>query len=208
MERARPPAAAAHPHEVRLIGGHWKRSRLPVADRPGLRPTPDRVRETLFNWLGQDLSGWHCLDAFAGSGALGFEAASRGAARVLMIERDSQLMKSLQQVRARLGATQVEIVCEDAMRVLARAPSARFDLVLLDPPYASGVLAAAVSASTAFVGPSGWIYAEDSRPVVAPSGWRTHRTTRAGAVHAALLCRADRSDAASDLPGAAPREDT
>ena len=133
MERARPPAAAAHPHEVRLIGGHWKRSRLPVADRPGLRPTPDRVRETLFNWLGQDLSGWHCLDAFAGSGALGFEAASRGAARVLMIERDSQLMKSLQQVRARLGATQVEIVCEDAMRVLARAPSARFDLVLLDP---------------------------------------------------------------------------
>ena len=74
--------------EVRIIGGQWKRTRLPVAQRPGLRPTPDRVRETLFNWLGQDLSGWHCLDAFAGTGALGLEAASRGAAAVLLVEQD------------------------------------------------------------------------------------------------------------------------
>ncbi|NWG73689.1 MAG: RsmD family RNA methyltransferase, partial [Rubrivivax sp.] len=78
----------ALPREVRLIGGRFRRSRLPVADRPGLRPTPDRVRETLFNWLGQDLGGWHVLDAFAGSGALGFEAASRGAAEVVLLERD------------------------------------------------------------------------------------------------------------------------
>lgn len=86
---ARPAATQADkPGEVRLIGGQWKRSKLPVPAAPGLRPTPDRVRETLFNWLGQDLSGWRCLDAFAGSGALGFEAASRGASDVMLLERD------------------------------------------------------------------------------------------------------------------------
>ena len=75
-------------HEIRIIGGAWKRSKLLVADRPGLRPTPDRVRETLFNWLGQDLTGWHCIDAFSGTGVLGFEAASRGAAEVWLVEQD------------------------------------------------------------------------------------------------------------------------
>ena len=79
------PSPKALPNEVRIIGGQWKRTKLPVADKPGLRPTPDRVRETLFNWLGQDLTGWRCIDAFAGSGALGFEAASRGAAQVLLV---------------------------------------------------------------------------------------------------------------------------
>ena len=83
MPRPASPARRGLPHQVRIIGGLWKRTPLPVADRPGLRPTPDRVRETLFNWLGQDLTGWHCVDAFAGTGALGLEAASRGAADVL-----------------------------------------------------------------------------------------------------------------------------
>src|SRR6476646_2915929 len=83
------------PREVRIIGGQWKRTKLPVLDKPGLRPTPDRVRETLFNWLGQDLSGWRCLDAFAGSGALGFEAASRGALRVVLLERDRRQARRL-----------------------------------------------------------------------------------------------------------------
>lgn len=193
------PAGRGAPHEVRLIGGQWKRSRLPVADRPGLRPTPDRVRETLFNWLGQDLGGWHCLDAFAGSGALGFEAASRGAARVLMVERDGRLVQSLQAVRARLGAAQVEIVCDDAMRVLAGRPERRFDLVLLDPPYASGLLPAALHACADIVSATGWVYAEDAQPLTAPPGWCIHRATRAGAVHAALL-RRDRSRPDSDLP--------
>src|SRR5258706_13162008 len=95
------------PHEVRIIGGQWKRSKLPVADAPGLRPTPDRVRETLFNWLGNDLSGWRCLDAFAGSGALGFEAASRGAAAVLLIERDPRLARCLRESQQRLNATAI-----------------------------------------------------------------------------------------------------
>ena len=82
---ARPRAGQSH--EIRIIGGLWKRTKLKVSDKPGLRPTPDRVRETLFNWLGQDLTGWRCVDAFAGTGALGFEAASRGAAQVLLLEQ-------------------------------------------------------------------------------------------------------------------------
>ncbi len=82
-------ATGSPSHELRIIGGQWKRSKIKVVDKPGLRPTPDRVRETLFNWLGQDLTGWRCVDAFAGTGALGFEAASRGAASVLMLEQDA-----------------------------------------------------------------------------------------------------------------------
>src|SRR5206468_12965839 len=104
-----PRAPRAPPREVRIIGGQWKRSKLPVADSPGLRPTPDRVRETLFNWLGQDLSGWRCLDAFAGSGALGFEAASRGAAEVVLVERDPRIVRSLRESQQRLQATALRV---------------------------------------------------------------------------------------------------
>ena len=127
------------PGEVRLIGGLWKRSKLPVADSPGLRPTPDRVRETLFNWLGQDLTGWHCLDAFAGSGALGFEAASRGAAEVVLLERDPALAASLRLSRQRLKAEAMRIEAGDAISWMSRAASGSFDLVLLDPPFGSGL---------------------------------------------------------------------
>ena len=91
-------------HEVRIIGGQWKRTKLPVPDKPGLRPTPDRVRETLFNWLGQDLTGWRCVDAFAGTGALGLEAASRGATEVLLVEQDPQLVSQLRALQAKLDA--------------------------------------------------------------------------------------------------------
>ena len=90
------------PGEVRIIGGIYKRTKLPVADKPGLRPTPDRVRETLFNWLGQDLTGWRCIDIFAGTGALGFEAASRGAVEVLLCEQDPQLALKLKALQERL----------------------------------------------------------------------------------------------------------
>src|SRR5436190_5949296 len=105
-----PPARAlaAAPHEVRIIGGQWKRTKLPVADKPGLRPTPDRVRETLFNWLGQDLTGQRCIDLFAGTGVLGFEAASRGAAHVVLVEQDPQLVDLLRATRAKLGADAVD----------------------------------------------------------------------------------------------------
>src|SRR3954464_6377836 len=104
------PAPARRPaHEVRIIGGQWKRTRLPVADKPGLRPTPDRVRETLFNWLGQDLDGWRCVDVFAGTGALGLEAASRGAAQVLLVEQDPDLVATLRGLKSRLAAEAVEV---------------------------------------------------------------------------------------------------
>src|SRR5213076_1304302 len=106
---------AAPPREVRIIGGQWKRSKLPVRDKPGLRPTPQRVRETLFNWLGQDLTGWRCLDAFAGTGALGFEAASRGAAAVHLIEQDPALIDALRSSRDKLKAESVTITRADAV---------------------------------------------------------------------------------------------
>ena len=115
--------AASAPHKVRIIGGLWRRTLLPVADVPGLRPTPDRVRETLFNWLGQDLSGWHCVDLFAGSGALGLEAASRGALSVLMFETDAALVKSLNASCTRLGALQVRVQRGDGVALAREALS-------------------------------------------------------------------------------------
>ena len=118
---ARPARTArVQTHEVRIIGGKWKRTRLAVADHPGLRPTPDRVRETLFNWLGQDLSGWRCIDAFAGTGALGFEAASRGAKAVLLVEQDSALVLQLKRIQTQLQASTTQVVRGDAIAALKR----------------------------------------------------------------------------------------
>src|SRR3954451_10690165 len=109
MPRSASPVRRSLPNQVRIIGGQWKRTLLPVADKPGLRPTPDRVRETLFNWLGQDLGGWRCVDAFAGTGALGLEAASRGAAQVLLVEQDPELVATLRGLKSRLAADAVEV---------------------------------------------------------------------------------------------------
>jgi 16S rRNA (guanine966-N2)-methyltransferase len=178
-------------HEVRIIGGQWKRSKLPVADRPGLRPTPDRVRETLFNWLGQDLSGWRCLDAFAGSGALGFEAASRGAAEVVLLERDAELAASLQATKQRLKGDALRVERADAIAWLARAQAASFDLVLIDPPFDSALAAQALPLAARLVCANGLIYLESGQALVAPpEGWVLHRQGRAGAVHFHLLRRA------------------
>lgn len=179
----------SHRHEVRLIGGQWKRSKLPVADRPGLRPTPDRVRETLFNWLGQDLSGWRCLDAFAGSGALGLEAASRGAERVLLIEKDAGIAAQLRAVAKRLRADDVEVACADAVEILKQSPPGSYDLVFLDPPYGSGQLQAALEATTALVRNGGYTYVEDDQALSVPSGWTLFRQGKAGAVFFHLLRR-------------------
>jgi len=177
-------------HEVRIIGGSWKRSKLPVADRPGLRPTPDRVRETLFNWLGQDLSGWHCLDAFAGSGALGFEAASRGAAQVVLLEVDRTLVRSLQATQARLGASAVRVECADAIGWLARAPVHSFDLAFIDPPFDTDLAAPALQATLRLMRAKAYIYVESRSPLaVVPEGWAIHRQSRAGQVHFHLLSR-------------------
>jgi 16S rRNA (guanine966-N2)-methyltransferase len=178
-------------HELRIIGGQWKRSKLPVADRPGLRPTPDRVRETLFNWLGQDLSGWRCLDAFAGSGALGFEAASRGAAEVTLLERDPVLADSLRSSRQRLKADVLRVEGSEAIAWMARAQGGSFDLVLLDPPFGSDLAEQALPLAARLVAGGGFIYLEARQALpAAPEGWIVHRQGRAGAVHFHLLRRA------------------
>jgi 16S rRNA (guanine966-N2)-methyltransferase len=178
-------------HAVRIIGGRWKRSKLQVADRPGLRPTPDRVRETLFNWLGQDLSGWRCLDAFAGSGALGFEAASRGAAQVVLLERDDELVRNLRAAAQRLKAERMSIERAEAIGWMSRAAPKCFDLVMLDPPFDAGLDDAALHAATPLVAEEGFVYVESGRALpAAPPGWSVHRQGRAGAVHFHLLRRA------------------
>lgn len=178
------------PCEVRLIGGLWKRSKLPVPNRPGLRPTPDRVRETLFNWLGQDLTGWRVLDAFAGSGALGFEAASRGATEVTMLERDAALVRGLEATRQRLGAAAIHLLCTDALAWMSRCEPGRFDLVLLDPPFDAGLGARAAELAARLVATDGLLYVEGPEPLATPpAGFQAWRSLRAGAVHAQLLQR-------------------
>jgi 16S rRNA (guanine966-N2)-methyltransferase len=176
---------------VRIVGGNWKRSKLPVAEQPGLRPTPDRIRETLFNWLGQDLTGWRVLDAFAGSGALGFEAASRGAAEVLLLERDVALVRSLAQVKERLRADTVRVIAADALAWLSRCEPGRFELVLIDPPFEADVFDAALAVAAPSVAEGGYLYLEAPRQFdAAPTGLTLARHTRAGAVHANLFHRA------------------
>jgi 16S rRNA (guanine(966)-N(2))-methyltransferase RsmD len=184
-------ARPALPREVRIIGGQWKRSKLPVADRPGLRPTPDRVRETLFNWLGADLSGWRCLDAFAGSGALGFEAASRGADEVVLLERDRHLVASLNQTRERLKAQALRIEAADALSWMSGCAPQRFELVFIDPPFDANLFDKALAAAARLVVPGGFVYLEADRAFdeaqLGPLGLRLHRHLRAGTVHAHLL---------------------
>ncbi len=187
------PRAARPPGEVRIIGGQWKRTRLPVADLPGLRPTPDRVRETLFNWLGQDLGGWRCVDAFAGTGALGLEAASRGAAQVHLFERDPKLAVALQQLCTRLSAANVRLARGDGVALLGGLPAASVDLVLLDPPFGAGLHAPALAAAARALAPGGRIYLEDGTrwdaAALEPLGLAVYRHLQAGAVHAHLLER-------------------
>ena len=136
--RGKAPAAASG--QVRIVGGRWRNTRLQVPELPGLRPTSDRVRETLFNWLMPKLPGARVLDLFAGSGALGLEAVSRGAASAQLVERDPQLVAALRGVVGKLGAgTQVEVIAGDALQWLGSAPPAQADLVFLDPPFAAGL---------------------------------------------------------------------
>ncbi len=187
------PDVASLPREVRIIGGAWKRSKLPVGLLPGLRPTPDRVRETLFNWLGADLSGWRCLDAFAGSGALGFEAASRGAASVVLIEREVRQARSLDESKLRLKANSLQVVATDALSWMRRSAPESFELVFIDPPFGSDLLGPALSAAARLAVPHGYIYLEAAHAYtaeeVAPLALTVHRHFRAGMVHAHLLQR-------------------
>jgi 16S rRNA (guanine(966)-N(2))-methyltransferase RsmD len=184
-------SAARHaPHEVRIIGGQWRRSLLPVANRPGLRPTPNRVRETLFNWLGQDLHGWRVVDAFAGTGALGFEAASRGAESVVLLEQDPVLVHTLEATRVKLKAPSgLRVQRADGLSWLRGAPAASCELVLLDPPFDSTLAEPSMAAALRVVVPGGFVYLESPAPLLAVpgAGWQIYRQSKAGAVHFALL---------------------
>ena len=169
---------------MRVIAGQWRGRRLDVADSPGLRPTPERLRETLFNWLAPTLRGACCLDLFAGSGALGFEAASRGAAHVVMVESDAAGARRLSAVCDQLHAHTVEVVRADGIDWL-RYASPRFDVVLLDPPYASDLLARSLAllASGARLQADALVYLEQDakaprQPL--PEGWHAHREARVG----------------------------
>ena len=181
-------------HAIRIVGGIWKRSKLPVTDRPGLRPTPDRVRETLFNWLGQDLTGWHCIDVFAGTGALGFEAASRGAQEVLLVEQDAGLVMQLKATQARLQSVATRVQHGDGIGALQQLAPASMNAVFLDPPFGSPLLEDALRFTGPVLKPAGFVYLEAPRVwtdgQLAPFAFTLLRHLKAGAVHAHLLKRA------------------
>jgi len=183
--------------QVRIIGGLWKRSVLTVVDRPGLRPTPDRVRETLFNWI----EAWAVIplvqsrvcDVFAGTGALAFEAASRGASAVVALESDPRAADEIRRAIDRLGAQAIRLLKTDALSYLERLPPDSFDLLLLDPPFAQGLLGRSLELAKACLNAEGLVHDEGEKPwrelvsAEQQSGWREHRAAKAGAVHHALL---------------------
>ncbi|QNM97388.1 16S rRNA (guanine(966)-N(2))-methyltransferase RsmD [Chitinimonas koreensis] len=190
--------AGAGRNQVRIHAGEFRRRILHFPDGEGLRPTPDRVRETLFNWLGQELHGLACLDLFAGSGALGFEAASRGARRVVMVELARPALAALNDNRRLLGAQAVEVVAADALAWLGRGGE-RFDVVFLDPPFAGDLLPRALAALRPRLADGARVYVESAEwPELA--GWEVLREGRAGLVRYGLL-RALADDQGSPADG-------
>jgi len=182
---------------LRIVGGVWRRRRLAVADLPGLRPTPDRVRETVFNWLGQQLDGLRVLDLFAGSGALGLEAASRGAAEVVLVERDARAAALLRTHVAALDASaSVRVIQDDALHFLGTLPRP-FDVLFLDPPYALDLTAVCLARLPDWLASGALVYTEHDTPLRAPDGWEIWRSGRAGRVHFGLLRWNPRASASS-----------
>lgn len=176
---------------MRITGGRYRSRIVQFPQRAELRPTPDRVRETLFNWLGQDLSARVCLDLFAGSGALGFEAVSRNAQRVVMVERDRRAFQALQRNAKLLG-------CEDAMELhhgdaleFARATTEDFDVVFVDPPFTSGLITAIMPLIPRLMRPGGTVYVESAETFETQPPWRLHRRSRAGHVTFQLFAHGD-----------------
>ena len=172
---------------VRIIGGRFRRRRVPVPAVPGLRPTPDRVRETVFNWLAGRVEGARCLDPYAGTGALGLEAASRGAARVVCVERDRRLADALEAQARALGADAVRVVCAPVLAWLAGRAGEPFDIVLMDPPFDAGEHGAAAAALEAggWLAPDARVYLESRAPFEAlalPGSWSMLRSNKAGQV--------------------------
>jgi len=189
-----PPTTPA-PGLVRIIGGDWRGTRLPVTDRPGLRPTADRVRETLFNWLQPMIHQARVIDLFAGSGALGLEAVSRGAREAVLIERDPALADNLRRVAAKLpGGERVQVVCADALTWLRESSPGSdhaFDLAFVDPPFASALWRPALDALRTHLGPEAWLYVESPPDADADPDetWAPHREGRTRDVRYALYRR-------------------
>lgn len=172
--------------KVRIIGGQWRRRLLAFPELPDLRPTSDRVRETVFNWLGQDLSGLSCLDLFAGSGALGFEAASRGAAPVVMVDADAAAYRGLRENKEKLQATQVELIRMNALTFM-NSDTRKFDVIFLDPPYRLALLSGLLPLLPPHLAEGGVVYAESQSAWIADQQWQVRRNAKAGRVHYQLL---------------------
>ena len=192
MSRPRPPASPAAPGRIRIIGGRWRGTRLDVADAPGLRPTGDRVRETLFNWLQPVLPGARVLDLFAGSGALGLEALSRGAASAVLVERDAKLAANLRATAARLqGGDAASIVQADAMTWLQGQPDGGFDIAFVDPPFDANLWGGVLPVLTRKLSAHGWLYVESRHAADAapPPDWALHRDGSTREVRYALYRR-------------------
>ncbi len=184
-----PPKTPQGRNRVRIIGGAWRSRMLEFPDAQGLRPTADRVRETLFNWLGQTLTDYRCLDLFAGSGALGFEAASRGAEWVVMVENNRIAIEILKKNQALLTSVQCEIVQADALSFIKNTPQI-FNIIFVDPPFASDFLPEVLPKLTRCLAANGLVYAEWHRPlaeVIAGTEWTIVREGRAGRAFFALL---------------------
>jgi len=183
------------PGKVRIIGGRWRRRLVSFERQPGLRPTPDRVRETLFNWLAPLVSGTRCLDLYAGSGVLGFEALSRGAQRLLQVESNRAVVTQLKHQAQVLGADDVEVVLQDVLAFLrARRPGVEFDLVFVDPPYQDRLVTETCRLLEKYrwIAGNGLIYFESDTLIPAarlPAAWEIIRHKKAGAVHYCLACR-------------------
>jgi len=175
-------------NSVRIIGGVWRSRVIRFAEAPGLRPTPDRIRETLFNWLRQDLAGARCLDLFAGSGALGFEALSRGAAEVVMVESSRTAHRALRGNSERLGAGErLRLVLDDALHFLAAPSAGTFDVVFVDPPYGGGFVPDVLVRLPDVIRPGALAYVESDLPTAPGAPWRMRRRGRAGAVYYHLM---------------------
>lgn len=176
---------------IRIVAGQYRRTPIAVPDVPGLRPTPDRVRETLFNWLNHlwagEFTDKHVLDLFAGSGALGFEAASRGVAHVQMVEQDKTAVAALRTLRDKLKADMIRIHTGNAMQVIERMDASRFNLILLDPPFTQGWLPKLWPYLPGILTEGGLIYVESEAALPAPEGFEIVRQDKAGAVHFHLL---------------------
>jgi 16S rRNA (guanine966-N2)-methyltransferase len=172
-------------NSLRIIGGRWRGRRVRFPDAEGLRPSPDRVRETLFNWLQPVIAGARCLDLFAGSGALGLEAISRGAARAVLVDRDARVMENLREQSTILDAPEAVLVQADALSFLAGTPE-RFDIVFLDPPYRKQLLEPCYARLVeGWLAPEARVYIEaepELDPLPLPEGWTLLRSKRAGQV--------------------------